>query len=110
MERLLEGRNQALETTSKIDEVTWMQNFFWSKEGQELLNIGLILYDLEVGKEKFPNNACGQCSFYKTPKCTYEYYVAYITKKDSCCADFFPDRHIPRNKLKKPRVVQKRVE
>ena len=60
--------------------------------------------------EKIENykGVCGNCAFYKTPKCTFENMAGYIKKKDGACADFFPDRHIERKKLR--RKVQKRVE
>jgi len=55
-----------------------------------------------------PQVRCGDCAYYKTPKCTFENMAGYIKKKDGACADFFLDRHIGRKKLR--RKVQKRVE
>jgi len=91
-----------------IDEVEQCRQLL--RQIPDVLALGSILYDLGIGKQRFPNNTCGQCSFYKTPKCLFAYYNDVITKKDTCCPEFYPDRHIPRDKLKKPRVVQKRVE
>jgi hypothetical protein len=57
-----------------------------------------------------PKVKCGDCAYYKTPKCTFENVAGYIKKKDYRCADFYPDRHIARDKLRKRKIVQKRVE
>jgi len=53
---------------------------------------------------------CGQCAFYKTPKCLSVSSEGYIKKTDFACCDFYVDRHISRGKLRKRKIVQKRVE
>jgi hypothetical protein len=57
-----------------------------------------------------PQVKCGDCAYYKTPKCTFANMAGYIKKKDYRCAEFYPDRHIQRDKKRKRKITQKRVE
>lgn len=37
---------------------------------------------------------CGDCAYYKTPKCLFQDQEGYIKKPDVGCSDFYFDRHL----------------
>lgn len=81
----------------------------WLHENEDLILWEVIMQDLARDKPELPKHQCGDCAAYKTPFCHFGSHHDVITKKDKACAGFYPDRHIPRKKLKK-RIVQRRVE
>ena len=91
----------------ELEQVRTILRSDWSKD---LMGYEILMRKLAEGKTELPDNACGQCAAYKTPFCLFSNFNDVITKKDRACASFYPDRHIPREKLKKKRIVQRRVE
>jgi len=86
----------------------WMREFL--HENMDLIAWEVLMQEIAKTAKPLPQNTCGQCSAYKTPFCVFANYQGVIAKKDQCCGSFYPDRHIPRDRLKKPRVVQRKVE
>lgn len=54
-----------------------------------------------------PDIKCGNCSYYKTPFCTFVSSQNVIEKRDPGCLDFHLDRHI-RLEKNKPKVRMER--
>jgi hypothetical protein len=94
-------------TKEELEQVKTILRSDWAKD---LMGYEIMMQDLAKDKTWRPKNTCGQCSAYKTPFCAFQNYRDVIKKSDQCCIDFYPDRHIQRDKLKKPRIVQRRVE
>jgi hypothetical protein len=46
------------------------------------------------------NKTCGECAYWKTPKCTFSGDHAILRKGDSACGDFY-ERQKPKDKEKK---------
>ncbi len=97
----------AVERLTESETIGFMRE--WLHEHQDLIMWEIIMQDLAKTAKPLPNNQCGQCAAYKTPFCIFSNYNDIIQKKDQCCGSFYPDRHIPRDRLKKPRQVEKRI-
>ena len=91
--------DEKIEQTKKIVEFT--------EEALSRLGTDLLVNPKDINP---PKVKCGDCAYYKTPKCTFENVAGYIKKKDYRCVDFYPDRHIARDKLRKHKARQERVE
>ena len=98
-----------VEQTTK-EQLEQIKALLKSDNAKDLMGYEVMMRDLAKDKELAPKNTCGQCAAYKIPFCSFANRNDVIQKSDLCCVDFYPDRHIPRDKLKKPRVVQRRVE
>lgn len=89
--------------SEELEQIKMILRSDWSKD---LMGYEITMRSLCIGREP-PKNPCGECSAYKTPFCTFAQYNDVIHKKDRACVDFYPDRHIPREKLKRKRVIMR---
>lgn len=92
---------------SEAEACGWLKEFL--HENMDLIAWEMLMQEIAKNANSLPQNTCGQCSAYKTPFCIFSNYADVIKKKDQCCGSFYPDRHIARSKLKKPRVVEKAI-
>jgi hypothetical protein len=88
------------------EELQWFRDFLRTPFALDLMGFESMMETLP--NPELPKNTCGECSYYKTPRCFHANYNNVITKKDQACREFYPDRHIPRDGLKKGKTVQKR--
>jgi hypothetical protein len=89
----------------EVTTTQWLEALFKSQWAAELTVLKQHLPDPETQ----PQNVCGDCTAYKTPFCSFPRFAGIIKKTDIACADFYPDRHIPRSKPQKRTVVMQRL-